>query len=76
MADRIGWLGADDLAWSLRCDGYSLEVCELAAERAAIYQYCAGASELDAYIRAAADTVDRVPAERRMHPRPLPVAAP
>jgi hypothetical protein len=66
MAEKITWLGADELAWSLRCEGYSLEICELAAERAAIYQFDAGLGELEALVYAAADTVDQVPAARRM----------
>ena len=75
MAEKIAWLGADELAWSLRCEGYSLEVCELAAERAAFYQFDAGLGELEALVYAAADTVDRVPVERRRAIAPKPSAS-
>jgi hypothetical protein len=71
MADKVNWLGADELAWGLRCEGYSLEVCELAAERAAIYQFDAGLGELHALVAASADTLDRVPEGRRGSVLPL-----
>lgn len=64
---RHAWLAADELAWMLRRDGWSLAVIDLAIERSAILHYDAGLCELAADVIAATISVDAVPPAQQRH---------